>query len=163
MQCLGRISASCNCKDYTMACIQNQASGDHMHVIITGACPQLHNIMAAHLAQSLATPFDRFHWLTSCPAVYRSNDQVAKKSAVINLFFKGSQSICSCRQGKQITQCHNSRTKLCMKLLNVEKQDNIEFYLSCKFQRSTFNVRCKTDVTDGKIAPQVLMPRGNIS
>ena len=36
-----------------------------------------------------------------------------------------------------------------MKLLNVEKQDNIEFYLSCKFQRSTFNVRCKTDVTDG--------------
>ena len=36
-----------------------------------------------------------------------------------------------------------------MKLLNVEKQDNIEFYLSCKFQPSTFNVRCKTDVTDG--------------
>ena len=34
-----------------------------------------------------------------------------------------------------------------MKLLNVEKQDNIEFYLSCKFQPSTFNVRCKTDVT----------------
>ena len=39
--------------------------------------------------------------------------------------------------------------KLCMRLLNVEKEDNIEFYLSCKFQRSTFSVRCKTDVTDG--------------
>ena len=66
-----------------------------------------------------------------------------------NLLFKGSQSVCSGRQGEQITPCHNSRTKLRMKLLNVEKQDNIEFYLSCKFQPSTFNVRCKTDVTDG--------------
>ena len=49
-----------------------------------------------------------------------------------------------------------------MKLLNVEKQDNIEFYLSCKFQPSTFNVRCKTDVTDGmpdKLGTKVLMPR----
>ena len=43
----------------------------------------------------------------------------------------------------------NSRTKLRMKLLNVEKRDNIEFYLCCKFQCSPFSVRCKTDVTDG--------------
>ena len=43
----------------------------------------------------------------------------------------------------------NSRTKLRMKLLNVEKRDNIEFYLCCKFQCSPFSVHCKTDVTDG--------------
>ena len=54
----------------------------------------------------------------------------------------------------------NSRTKLRMKLLNVEKRDNIELYLCCKFQCSPFSVRCKADVTDGKIALQVLMPRG---
>ena len=58
---------------------------------------------------------------------------------------------------------HNSRTKLRMKLLYVQKRDNVEFYLCCKFQLSPFSVRRKTDVKDGKIAPQVLMPRGNIS
>ena len=56
---------------------------------------------------------------------------------------------------------HNSRTKLRMKLLHVKKRDNVEFYLCCKFQLSPFSVRHKTDVKDGKIAPQVLMPRGN--
>ena len=55
---------------------------------------------------------------------------------------------------------HNSRTKLRMKLLYVQKRDNVEFYLCCKFQLSPFSVRRKTDVKDGKIAPQVLMPRG---
>ena len=44
---------------------------------------------------------------------------------------------------------HNSRTKLRMKLLNVQKRDNIESYLRCKFQCSQFSVRCKTDITDG--------------
>ena len=44
---------------------------------------------------------------------------------------------------------HNSRTKLRMKLLHIQKQDNVEFYLCCKFQLSPFNVRRKTDVTDG--------------
>ena len=44
---------------------------------------------------------------------------------------------------------HNSRTKLRMKLLNVQKRDNIKFYLRCKFQCSQFSVRCKTDITDG--------------
>ena len=58
---------------------------------------------------------------------------------------------------------HNSRTKLRMKLLYVQKRDNVEFYLCCKFQLSPFSVRRKTDVKDGKIAPQVLMPRGNIN
>ena len=58
---------------------------------------------------------------------------------------------------------HNSRTKLRMKLLHIQKRDNVEFYLCCKFQLSPFSVCCKTDVKDGKIAPQVLMPRGNIS
>ena len=58
---------------------------------------------------------------------------------------------------------HNSRTKLRMKLLHIQKRDNVEFYLCCKFQLSPFSVRRKTDVKDGKIAPQVLMPRGNIS
>ena len=50
-----------------------------------------------------------------------------------------------------------------MKLLHVKKRDNVEFYLCCKFQLSPFSVRHKTDVKDGKIAPQVLMPRGNIN
>ena len=36
-----------------------------------------------------------------------------------------------------------------MKLLHVQKRDNIEFYLCCKFQRLPFSVRHKTDVTDG--------------
>ena len=55
---------------------------------------------------------------------------------------------------------HNSRTKLRMKLLHIQKRDNVEFYLCCKFQLSPFSVRRKTDVKDGKIAPQVLMPQG---
>ena len=55
---------------------------------------------------------------------------------------------------------HNSRTKLRMKLLHIQKRDNVEFYLCCKFQLLPFSVLCKTDVKDGKIAPQVLMPRG---
>ena len=58
---------------------------------------------------------------------------------------------------------HNSRTKLRMKLLHIQKRDIVEFYLCCKFQLSPFSVRCETDVKDEKIAPQVLMPRGNIS
>ena len=108
------------------------------------ACPQLHNNYGStvQLAQS-------FHWAYQLSCSTDRTHQVSKKSAVTNLLFKGSQSVCSGRQGEQITPCHNSRTKLRMKLLNVEKQDNIEFYLSCKFQPSTFNVRCKTDVTDG--------------
>ena len=36
-----------------------------------------------------------------------------------------------------------------MQFLNVEKRDNIEFYLCCNFQRSPFSVCHKTDVTDG--------------
>ena len=44
---------------------------------------------------------------------------------------------------------HNSRTKLRMKLLYVQKRDNVEFYLCCKFQLSPFSVRRKTDVKDG--------------
>ena len=55
---------------------------------------------------------------------------------------------------------HNSRIKLRMELSNDQKRDNTESYLRCKFQCSPFSVRCKTDITDGKIAPQVLMPRG---
>ena len=44
---------------------------------------------------------------------------------------------------------HNSRTKLRMKLLHIQKRDNVEFYLCCKFQLSPFSVRRKTDVKDG--------------
>ena len=44
---------------------------------------------------------------------------------------------------------HNSRTKLRMKLLNVQKRDNIESYLRCKFQCSQLSVRCKTDIANG--------------
>ena len=44
---------------------------------------------------------------------------------------------------------HNSRTKLRMKLLYIQKRDNVEFYLCCKFQLSPFSVRRKTDVKDG--------------
>ena len=58
---------------------------------------------------------------------------------------------------------HNSRTTLRIKLLHVPDRDNIELYVLCKFQCSPCSVCCKTDVKDGKIAPQVLMPRGNIS
>ena len=47
-------------------------------------------------------------------------------------------------QGKQITPC-NSRTKLRMKLLHIQKRDNVEFYLCCKFQLLPFSVLCKTD------------------
>ena len=112
-----------------------------------------HGVLIGHAHRLLfrcsAIPYSAFRVLQAPVLQYRSNHQVSKKSAVTNLLFKGSQSVCSGRQGEQITPCHNSRTKLRMKLLNVEKQDNIEFYLSCKFQPSTFNVRCKTDVTDG--------------
>ena len=38
-----------------------------------------------------------------------------------------------------------------MKLLHIQKRDNVEFYLCCKFQLSPFSVRRKTVVTDGKI------------
>ena len=44
---------------------------------------------------------------------------------------------------------HNSRTKLRMKLLHIQKRDNVEFYLCCKFQLLPFSVLCKTDVKDG--------------
>ena len=44
---------------------------------------------------------------------------------------------------------HNSRTKLRMKRLHIQKRDNVDFYLCCKFQLSAFSVRRKTDVTDG--------------
>ena len=43
----------------------------------------------------------------------------------------------------------NLRTKLRMKLLHIQKRDNVEFYLCCKFQLSPFSVRRKTDVKDG--------------
>ena len=33
-----------------------------------------------------------------------------------------------------------------MKLLHIQKRDNVEFYLCCKFQLSPFSVRRKTDV-----------------
>ena len=36
-----------------------------------------------------------------------------------------------------------------MELLNVQKRDNTEYYLPCKFQCSPFSVFCKTDITDG--------------
>ena len=36
-----------------------------------------------------------------------------------------------------------------MKLLHIQKRDNVELYLCCKFQLSPFSVRSKTDVTDG--------------
>ena len=36
-----------------------------------------------------------------------------------------------------------------MKLLYIQKRDNVEFYLCCKFQLSPFSVRRKTDVKDG--------------
>ena len=36
-----------------------------------------------------------------------------------------------------------------MKLLHIQKRDNVEFYLCCKFQLSPFSVRRKTDVKDG--------------
>ena len=36
-----------------------------------------------------------------------------------------------------------------MKLLHIQKRDNVEFYLCCKFQLTPFSVRRKTDVTDG--------------
>ena len=41
-----------------------------------------------------------------------------------SFFFGGVLDAHNGRQGKQIMPCHNSRTKLCTKLLNVEKQDN---------------------------------------
>ena len=44
---------------------------------------------------------------------------------------------------------HNSRTKLRMKFLHIQKRDNVEFYLCCKFQLSPFSVRHKNDVKDG--------------
>ena len=44
---------------------------------------------------------------------------------------------------------HNSITKLRMTFLHIQKRDNVEFYLCCKFQLSPFSVRCKTDVKDG--------------
>ena len=58
---------------------------------------------------------------------------------------------------------HNSRSKLRMKLLHIQKRDNVEFYLCCKFQLSPFSVRRKTDVKDGvtdkqKIAVQCSEP-----
>ena len=36
-----------------------------------------------------------------------------------------------------------------MKLLYIQKRDNVEFYLCCKFQLSPFSVHRKTDVKDG--------------
>ena len=36
-----------------------------------------------------------------------------------------------------------------MKLLHIQKRDNVEFYLFCKFQLSPFSVRRKTDVKNG--------------
>ena len=69
--------------------------------------------------------------------------------------------------GNRGEPCHNSRTKLHMKLLHVQKRDNIEFYLCCKFQRLPFSVRHKTDVTDGVTNKQTnkrtnyRMPRGS--
>ena len=36
-----------------------------------------------------------------------------------------------------------------MKILHIQKRDNVEFYLCCKFQLSPFSVRRKTDVKDG--------------
>ena len=79
-----------------------------------------------------------------------------------SIVFREVQIASNGNQGKRKSR-HNSRTKLRMKLLHIQKRDNVEFYLWCKFQLSPFNVRRKTDVKDGKIAPQVLMPRGNIS
>ena len=43
---------------------------------------------------------------------------------------------------------HNSRTKLRTQFSHVQKRDNVEFYLHCKFQSSPFSVRCKNGVTD---------------
>ena len=50
---------------------------------------------------------------------------------------------------KESKSRHNSRTKLRMKILHIQKRDNVEFYLCCKFQLSPFSVRRKTDVKDG--------------
>ena len=36
-----------------------------------------------------------------------------------------------------------------MKLLHIQKRDNVEFYLCCKFQLSPFSMRRKSDVKDG--------------
>ena len=47
---------------------------------------------------------------------------------------------------KESKSRHNSRTKLRMKILYIQKRDNVEFYLCCKFQLSPFSVRRKTDV-----------------
>ena len=43
---------------------------------------------------------------------------------------------------------HNSRTKLRIQVSHVQKRDNIEFYLHCKFQSLPFSVRRKNGVTD---------------
>ena len=67
-------------------------------LIINLACPQLHN-MAAQLAQSLALRLIDFTGVTSCPVLQIE----AKKSDVTIFLFKGSQNVCSGRQGKHIT------------------------------------------------------------
>ena len=116
-----------------------------MHVIITGRARNCAIIMAAsvQLAQS-------FHWAyqLSC-----STDRTIK---FLRSLLWPICSLKAARASVAAVKVSTSRhaitrsTKLRMKnfWLN-EKQDNIEFYLSCKFQPSTFNVRCKTDVIDG--------------
>ena len=96
----------------------------------------------------------------TCSAIfqYRQILQAARQATVGSIVFREVQIAIKVSKSR-----HNSRTKLRMKLLHIQKRDNVEFYLCCKFQLSPFSVRRKTDVKDGKIAPQVLMPRGNIS
>ena len=89
---------------------------------------------------------------------YRPILQAARQTTAGSTDFRSPATAIKVSQSR-----HNSRTKLRMKLLHIQKRDNVEFYLCCKFQLSPFSVRRKTDVKDGKIAPQVLMPRGNIS
>ena len=79
--------------------------------------------------------------------VYRPILQAARQTTAGSIDFREVQ-IAS--NGSKVSKSrHNSRTKLRMELLNVQKRDNTEYYLPYKFQCSPFSVFCKTDITDG--------------
>ena len=85
----------------------------------------------------------------TCCAIlwYRPILQAARQTTAGSIDFREVQ-IAS--NGSKVSKSrHNSRTKLRKELLNVQKRDNTEYYLPCKFQCSPFSVFCKTDITDG--------------
>ena len=82
----------------------------------------------------------------TCCAIlwYRPILQAARQTTAGSIDFREVQI------GSKVSKSrHNSRTKLRTELLNVQKRDNTEYYLPCKFQCSPFSVFCKTDITDG--------------